>query len=133
MSRGAAVLGLVLAGACTMSDDPGEGGFYSGIAGLAGGGYDARIAEREAGVAAETDRRDALQDELARLRGEHDTLATRIRAARARAAAQGTPIPPSIDLQAQAALAPPPTDLASLRASIEEARAVAEQLETLSS
>ena len=39
----ARLLAVLLVAGCVQSDDPAEGGFYSGISGLAGGGYEGRI------------------------------------------------------------------------------------------
>lgn len=57
MRKQLTVLGsALLASACVTSDDPAEGGFFDGVDGLASGGYDARIDEREQAVEASASR-----------------------------------------------------------------------------
>lgn len=43
--------GTALFTGCTISEDPSEGGFFSGVAAISEGTYDARVAEREQEVA----------------------------------------------------------------------------------
>lgn len=57
---------LTLAG-CETSSDPAAGGFINGIVGVTSGGYEARIAEGEAGVADAQARNDALRAEQSSL------------------------------------------------------------------
>lgn len=66
------LLALPLA-ACVESGDPAEGGFLRGVSGIASGGYDERVAEREAEVSEAEARNTAL-------RGEQRSLAARIAA-----------------------------------------------------
>jgi hypothetical protein len=123
---------------CAPSDDPAEGGFYSGIAGLAGGGYDARIAEREAGVSAAEARGEVLSAELAALQGEHARLKSQIIQQRADLRAQGVRLSPDAERRIQAVLAEQPaaTDpsarAAVLQRAIADARQLSEQLAALS-
>jgi hypothetical protein len=112
---------LLLAG-CVQSDDPAEGGFYSGIAGLAGGGYEGRIAEREAAVEAAQSRQTALAAELAGLEREHQALQARLGAQRSALRSQGVAIPPSMELRLDAALAEPTESDAAARAAALERR-----------
>ena len=56
-----ACLPVWLAG-CATSADPHEGGFVSGVVGLAGGGYQQRVAEREGIHQGEFGRPGAAQD-----------------------------------------------------------------------
>ena len=64
---------------CMEGGDPAEGGFISGVSGIASGSYDARIDEREAEVAAA----EARNAELAR---QQQSLAAQIGAAEAQLA-----------------------------------------------
>lgn len=98
----AASLTVCLAG-CATSADPHEGGFVSGVVGLAGGGYQRRIDERESAHKGELDAQQrlkaqarALEEERAQVRGDLNRararLATqerRIAEERARLRAQG--------------------------------------------
>lgn len=76
-ARLAALAACGLAAGCVTSSDPGEGGFYSGIAGIAGGGYESRIDTRETAVAeaqarnvALTREQQALQAQISATEGE---------------------------------------------------------------
>lgn len=55
------------AGCMSDSDDPAEGGFFNGVRGIASGGYEARVTEREQAVAAAQTRNQALGQEQAEL------------------------------------------------------------------
>lgn len=131
MRRALALLVLPLA-ACTTSDDPLEGGLVNAIAGTVGGGYQARIDERERGVAQAQARQDALSAELLALRGEYAALQARIAAQRRAIASRGVDLPRSVNIRTERALAPPPNDPAALRQAIASARALSEELERLS-
>jgi|GEM_PF-2180355 len=90
-------------GGCATSADPHEGGFVSGVAGLAGGGYQRRIDERENTHQGELDaqarlkaqartleqERAQVQGDLARARTRLASQERRIAAERARIKAQG--------------------------------------------
>ena len=137
MRAGAALaLAAGLAG-CAVSDDPAEGGFYAGVAGVAGGGYEARVAEREAGVAAAEAEGAALTAELARLSGEHEALKDRLIAQRAALRAGGLRLSPAAEARVQAALlaapdaADPSVRAAELRRSIADLRALSQDLAAL--
>jgi septal ring factor EnvC (AmiA/AmiB activator) len=127
----------LLLAACTRSDDPADGGFYSGVAGIAGGGYDARIAEREAGVAASQARGAELSAELAALTGEHERLKDQIIAQRAELRAQGVRLSPETETRIQTVLTAEPSasDPAArsvaLSRAIADARRLSEQLAAL--
>lgn len=129
----------LLLAACVQSDDPAQGGFASGIAGIAGGGYDARIAEREAGVAASQARSAELSAELATLTAEHEALKDRIIAQRAALRAQGVRLTPEAETRIQAVLTSEPSARdpaarsAALSRAIADARALSEQLAGLAS
>lgn len=82
--------GLVLAG-CATSPDPHQGGFVNGLVGLAGGGYERRIEDREQTYRAELTAQDQLQAqarqlerERAAVRSELDQASQRMRALEAR-------------------------------------------------
>lgn len=82
--RGMSMAALILAGACTMSTDPSQGGFIAGVQGISSGAYDARIDEAEAGVAEAQARNDALRAEQASLAaqiaaGERELASARFR------------------------------------------------------
>jgi len=95
-------IGSGLAG-CATSADPHEGGFVSGVVGLAGGGYQRRVDERQTAHQGELDAQQrlkaqarALEEERAQVRGDlaraRSRLAAqerRIAAERARVKAQG--------------------------------------------
>jgi chromosome segregation ATPase len=87
--RGSAAV-LLAAGltACATSDDPAEGGFISGVTGLAGGGYDRRIEEREDAYKEQLDAQAALQAEARRLEQERAEVRAQLRGAESRLAAQ---------------------------------------------
>jgi hypothetical protein len=133
----ARILTVLLVAGCVQSDDPAEGGFYSGVAGLAGGGYEGRIAEREAAVAAAQSRQIALASELAGLEREHRALQARLGAQRSALRSEGVAIPPATELRLDAALAgPTETDPAARAAALEraigDARQLSDQLADLS-
>ena len=72
---------LLLAG-CTTSDDPRQGGLFGGLAGLFGGGYDQRITDEKAALAAEESRYQeaaAGSGELARSVEEREAEAERLK------------------------------------------------------
>ena len=78
------VLTLFVAGCMALSDDPAQGGFLGGVAGLAGGSYQQRLDRLEAELSevrrqiadgqrsntALRERQAALQKDIARLRRE---------------------------------------------------------------
>ena len=98
----ALVLTVCLSG-CATSPDPHQGGFVSGVVGLAGGGYTRRIEERESTYRGELSAQDqlkaqarALEQERAQVRSDLDranarlaALESRVRRERAQLAAQG--------------------------------------------
>jgi hypothetical protein len=127
---------LVLAG-CVQSADPAEGGFFSGIAGLAGGGYEARITEREGEVADARARQAALTAELAALEAEHGDLKARIARQRAALRTRGVALPPETEARVEATLATEPRGrdpaarALALQQAIGDARRLSEQLAML--
>jgi chromosome segregation ATPase len=74
--------------ACATSDDPADGGFISGVAGIAGGGYDKRIEEREDAYREQLDAQAALEAEGRRLEQERAEVRAQLGQAQARLAAQ---------------------------------------------
>lgn len=138
--RGAvsAILALSLA-ACAASDDPAEGGFANAVVGIAGGGYESRIETREAEVAASEVRGAELTAELARLRGEHESLKDRIIQQRADLRGEGVRLSPETEARVQQAILSDPTQAdpsaraAALQRAIGDARQLSEQLAALSS
>lgn len=65
-----ASLAILLLGGCATTDDPREGGFFSGVAGINSGTYDRRIQDREQHLQAERDENYRLQDQSRRLEQE---------------------------------------------------------------
>ena len=140
MRAGPLVL-VLAAGACAVSDDPSEGGFASGVAGLAGGGYRARVDTRAAAVAEAEARDAALTAELAALEGEHAALQRRVAALRTQLAARDVSLPAGTEARIERVLAGAPspagpvTDPAARAAALEraiaDARQLAEQLAAL--
>jgi outer membrane murein-binding lipoprotein Lpp len=130
---------VLLLASCADSGDPAQGGFVSGVAGLAGGGYEARIDEREGAVATSQARQAELAAELASLEAEHRALQDRITRQTELLQAAGATIPPETQTQIAAAMraAPDPRDpaarAAALRQAIADARRLSEQLTALAS
>jgi hypothetical protein len=136
--RCATVLVCVVLAGCATSDDPAEGGFFNGVAGLAGGGYEARIAEREQGLAAAQGRQQALAVELSGLEREHAALSNQIIRQQAALRARGVGLPLGTDQAIQAAAAEPvgadpAARAASLRRAIADSRRLSAQLAMLGS
>lgn len=134
----AAAAAAALAG-CAVSDDPAAGGFVSGIAGVAGGGYDARIAERETGLAATQAEGAALTAQLAALEREHASLKDQLIRQRADLGAAGVRLTPASERAFQTAIATEPSETdpaaraAALQRAIADGRRLSEQLAALSS
>jgi dsDNA-specific endonuclease/ATPase MutS2 len=83
----AACLPLWLTG-CATSEDPHEGGFVSGVVGLAGGGYQRRIDEREGVYQGELDAQQRLNAQARELERERAQVRGDLDRARARLASQ---------------------------------------------
>jgi len=142
---------LVLS-ACAVSQDPADGGFFSGIVGVAGGGYQGRVDERQAALDAEQARAGALAGEqqqvaatsasiaaeLTRLRAEHTALRQRISQQLSALQSAGVAVSPALVTKVRAAVNESPsgrTDaerLASLQAAIANARGLSADLARLS-
>ena len=82
---------------CATSDDPHAGGFVSGVVGLAGGGYQRRIDEREGVYQGEMDAQQrlkaqarALEEERAQVKGDLARAQTRLASQERKIAAERT-------------------------------------------
>jgi hypothetical protein len=134
-----AVLATAGLAGCAVSDDPAAGGFVSGVAGVAGGGYDARSAEREAGLATTQAEGAALEAELAALESEHAALKDQLIRQRADLGAAGIRLTPASErafqdaIAAEPAQADPAARAAALQRAIADGRRLSEQLAALSS
>ena len=146
---GASVLALT---ACEISEDPADGGFLSGVVGVAGGGYQSRIDVLEAQLAADQARASALASEQLRLQAASASNAAQIRNLRSQFAAlqsviqgqmatldaRGVGVSGALKAKAQVVAAATPggsndaARLASLRAAIADARALSADLSRLS-
>ncbi len=142
---------LVLS-ACEISQDPADGGFLSGIVGVAGGGYQARIDALEAQLAADQAQANALATkqlrlqaasagtsaQLSNLRAQFAALQAVLRDQVATLEAQGITVSSSLKAKVQTVSAAAPSGandaarLASLRAAIADARALSADLSRLS-
>jgi chromosome segregation ATPase len=137
--RCAACFLLLAVAGCADSGDPAQGGFISGVAGLAGGGYQSRIDERETAVATSEARQADLEAELAGLEAEHRGLQAQIAQQRAALRASGTRLSPETEARVEAVLSnnPDPRDptvrAAALRQAIADARTLSDQLAALAS
>jgi len=124
---------------CSVSDDPAAGGFVSGVAGVAGGGYDARIDAREAGLATTEAEGAALTAELASLERQHAAIKDQLIRQRAELSAAGVRLTPDSErafrtaIAAEPAQADPAARAAALQRAIADGRRLSEQLAALSS
>jgi len=146
---GASVFALA---ACEISEDPADGGFLSGVVGVAGGGYQGRIDALEAQLAADQATANSLAAEQLRLQAASASSSAQIRNLRAQFAAlqavvrdqvatldaRGVTVSSGLKAKVQtvSAAAPGGSDnaarLASLRAAIADARALSADLSRLS-
>jgi len=146
---GASALAL---SACEVSEDPADGGFLSGIVGVAGGGYQSRIDALEAQLAADQARANSLASEQLRLQAASASTSAQIRNLRSQFAAlqaviqgqvatldaRGVTVSSGLKAKAQTVAAASPSGssdtarLASLRAAIADARALSADLSRLS-
>lgn len=143
---------LLLVAGCSTSDDPAAGGFISGVSGLASGGYQGRVDERQADVDDEQARAaalagqqsavaaqtasvgaqiDALRDELTRLRIQIANQQAELRSA-------GVAIPAALNARVNTVVNASPggaddaARLANLQRAIADARALSAELARLS-
>lgn len=146
---GASALAL---SACEISEDPADGGFLSGVVGVAGGGYQARIDALEAQLAADQATANSLAAEQLRLQAVSASNSAQIRNLRSQFAAlqaviqgqvatldaRGVTVSSGLKAKAQLVAAANPggssdaARLASLRAAIADARALSADLSRLS-
>ncbi|AFL75301.1 hypothetical protein Thivi_3431 [Thiocystis violascens DSM 198] len=75
-------------GGCAIDDDPHQGGFASGVVGLAGGGYQRRVDEREGVYRGELSAQEQLKAQAHELERARAAVRTDLDRARARLAAQ---------------------------------------------
>jgi len=150
MLLGVAAFALV---ACEISEDPADGGFLSGVVGVAGGGYQSRIDQLEAQLASDQARANSLASEQLRLQAQSASISAQVSNLRAQYAAlqsviksqlatleaNGVGVSAATNARARAVIntAAPGgrTDadrLAALRASISNARALSAELSRLS-
>ena len=150
------IIGLVLAGGACDGADPARGGFFSGLSGLSGGCYEERIDTREQAVREREQRRDAIEVErrdvdaqsaaasivLGRLKDEHLELKRRIvkltSDLSARRVELDGPTMSSMNRvltsdpdRGGASVAADTARIESLRAAIEDARALVDKLSSL--
>ncbi len=138
--------------ACEISENPADGGFLSGVVGVAGGGYQGRIEDREAALATEQAQANALaaeqaqvaatnagiSAELTRLRREHTALRLQISEQLAALQSAGVYVPSSMATRVRAVVNTTPSGrsdaqrLAALRQAIADARALSADLGRLS-
>lgn len=146
---GVAITALI---GCEVSEDPADGGFLSGVVGVAGGGYQSRIDALEATLAADQARANSLGAEQLRLQAASASNAAQIRNLTAQFAAlkkvvndrmalleaSGTAVSGTMATRVRATSSASPggrTDaerLASLRTAIADARALSADLSRLS-
>lgn len=132
MIRVAAIACLLLT-ACQTTTDPAEGGFFSGVSGIATGAYDDRIAAAEGDVAAAQIRNDALAAQIRGSESELAQLKLRILQQRDALGAVDPATSGRIDrvLNSNPSGATPDAKLAALQRSIAEARALSSDLAKL--
>lgn len=142
---------LALSG-CEISEDPADGGFLSGVVGVTGGGYQARINALEAQLAADQARANSLASEQLRLQASSASTSAQLRNLRAQFAAlkeviksqvatldaRGVTVSGGLRAKVQTVSAAAPgggsdaARLASLRGAIADARALSKDLGRLS-
>jgi len=143
---------LALVAGCSTSDDPAAGGFLNGVSGLASGGYQTRVDERQSDVDTEQSRAaslagqqsavaaqtasvgaqiDSLRDELTRLRIQIANQQAELRGS-------GVAIPASLNTRVNSTVNGSPGGandaerLANLQRAIADARALSAELARLS-
>ncbi|GGA21159.1 hypothetical protein [Neptunicoccus cionae] len=116
---------------CVTSEDPGDGGFFNGVAGASNGTYDGRVASRQAEVDSAQAENARLTAELARLRGEHSAIKSDLIAARAKAQAAGVRLNATQEGQVAAALRSDPARVESLSKAIADARRLTDSIARL--
>ncbi len=146
-----ATMGTALAlglSACTVSEDPADGGFLSGVVGIAGGGYEQRVADSEFALAQAQAQAQATQSQqqqsaaqseelaaqISQLRAEFIALQQSLSAKIAQLNAAGKTVDQTLLARVNTVVAASPGGsndaqrLASLQAAIADARALSAQL-----
>lgn len=123
---------VLILSACATSDDPADGGFFNGINGLAGGGYQARVDEQKQGLANDQTRNAELSGQLAALRGQHSSVKSEIIQKRAALRAKGVKLSAASEREVQQVISTNPQSAAALRRAIADARALSAELTRLS-
>lgn len=138
--------------ACEVSQDPADGGFLSGIVGVAGGGYQGRVNDQEAALANEQAQADALAAQQAQVAATNASISAEINQLRSQLTALRVKISQQMaDLQAAGVAVNGATQsrvravvnntpsgrtdaqrLAALRTAIADARALSADLSQLS-
>lgn len=126
------IIMALLLSACVTSEDPADGGFFNGVNGLAGGGYQARVDEREENLANAQARNSQLTDQHAALRGQHSNLKSEIVQKRAALRAKGVKLTAASERDVQDVISDNPQSAAALRRAIADARALSAELTRLS-
>ena len=130
-----------LLSACETSQDPADGGFFSGVEGISGGGYQDRVDERETAVAAAEAQNVALSREQAKVTAEIDQLRSELAKLKFAILQQKTslgPLDAPTAARVDATLNANPggntssARLASLRKAVADARALSADLARLS-
>lgn len=131
ITKSSVIMALLLS-ACVSSQDPADGGFFNGVNGLAGGGYQARVDEREENLANAQARNAELTGQLAALRGQHSNLKSEIVQKRAALRAKGVKLTAASERDVQEVISANPQSAAALRRAIADARALSAELTRLS-
>lgn len=131
ITKSSVIMALLLS-ACVSSQDPADGGFFNGVNGLAGGGYQARVDEREENLANAQARNAELTGQLAALRGQHSNLKSEIVQKRAALRTKGVKLTAASERDVQEVISANPQSAAALRRAIADARALSAELTRLS-
>lgn len=130
-----------LLSACETTGDPADGGFFAGVSGISGGGYQDRVDERESAVAAAETQNTALTREQATVAAEIERLRAELAKLKFTILQQKTnlgPLDAATTSRINATLNASPSGgtntarLAALRKAVADARALSEDLAQLS-
>ncbi len=131
------VAALFTVGACETSQNPADGGFVSGVAGIGSGAYDQRITDRETTIAAGQATQSGLQTEIAKLTQDLNALKLQLANMQNNRLSAGKSIPPGLSDRINTAIISAPggsdqaTKIANLRRAIAEAKELASDLSSL--